>query len=75
MNERSRLFQVRIWQKTFTIVHGLEKHASPDLTGAKSHQKMMASLLDTYEGIIFDTLEKLKSKKKPTGKKKKKTPN
>ena len=25
--------------KTFTIVHGLEKHASPDLTGAKSHQK------------------------------------
>ena len=35
-------------RKTFTIVHGLEKgHASPDLTGAKSHQKMMASLLDT----------------------------
>ena len=35
-------------RKTFTIVHGLEKgHASPDLTGAKSHQKMMASLPDT----------------------------
>ena len=39
-------------RKTFTIVHGLEKgHASPDLTGAKSHQKMMASLLDTYQGF------------------------
>ena len=33
------------WMKE--VVYFKSGYASPDLTGAKSHQKMMASLLDT----------------------------
>ena len=41
---------------------------------AKAAEKTKLDGIKMNEGIIFDTLEKLKSKKKPTGKKKKKTP-